>query len=377
MSGDLVKLQEAAQSREKELKNISGAHHLHYEVDWKSFTPEALYYLDNVGFFRLEMAYRGSATDDTGKHCLHRITHIKVKNAPGKPGHAVINHHTLEMEGDYAKGLDGAVSNMDLERLLNKELKIKHHRLLKKLKEEQIPARDKEAKTDIDIDVKFIPDYDSLKTENAIEFYDNICCLRVLMALRTIRDVYGKENAAKVKTIAHKHSSSRAMKFDGASGALMIEQAIDRDGATQEYFSNNEIFALIEETLGLKALKQLATLKKQIVDRTKEVQEILGVPIEYVVDYNSFKTDQELLYVDNVTCHRVNMAFRCLDSATKDFLQKHLKRISIQCVPSEAAKTCTYKDNGAELALVCAYAFALSGAFSDNDILAEIKAKAK
>lgn len=104
-------------------------------------------------------------------------------------------------------------------------------------------------------------------------------------------------------------------------------------------------------------------------ERVKEIEEICGKAIAYDVDWESLADDAEgLNFIDNVSCHRLNMALRtiCIDDMGKEAVRDGLKSIRLKNVKDVAAKALTF-DSGV-LAMHCAYAQGLSGAFSDGEI---------
>jgi hypothetical protein len=104
-------------------------------------------------------------------------------------------------------------------------------------------------------------------------------------------------------------------------------------------------------------------------DRTRELAEITGSPLTYEVDWSSIADDLEALnFIDNISCHRVNMALRviCADQLGKDAIKTGLTKIRLKNVADPSAKKVGM--NGSVLEIQCAYAKGLSGAFSDNEI---------
>lgn len=104
-------------------------------------------------------------------------------------------------------------------------------------------------------------------------------------------------------------------------------------------------------------------------ERVKEIEEICGKAIAYDVDWESLADDAEgLNFIDNVSCHRLNMALRtiCTDEMGKAAVRDGLKSIRLKNVTDIAARAITF-DSGV-LGMHCAYAQKLSGAFSDGEI---------
>ncbi len=104
-------------------------------------------------------------------------------------------------------------------------------------------------------------------------------------------------------------------------------------------------------------------------ERTAELAEITGGSIGYEVDWDSFSDDLEgLNFLDNLSCHRTNMALRviCSDDLGKEAVQEQLKSIRLKNVKDKADMLCAFKDGVLEMH--CAYAQRTDGMFSDNQI---------
>src|SRR5579863_8114569 len=105
--------------------------------------------------------------------------------------------------------------------------------------------------------------------------------------------------------------------------------------------------------------------------RVKEIEEICGAPIPYDVDWDSLKDDAEALnFMDNISCHRLNMALRgiCSDAMGKEAVRDGLKKIKLKNVKTPGEMSMTFQDGVLEMH--CAYALRTDGMFSDNAIQA-------
>jgi len=103
--------------------------------------------------------------------------------------------------------------------------------------------------------------------------------------------------------------------------------------------------------------------------RVKEIAEICGKPIPYDVDWESLADDAEALnFIDNLSCHRLNMALRviCQDDMGKEAVREGLKSIKLKNVKDKAAMKMTF--DGGVLEMHCAYAMRTDGMYSDNEI---------
>jgi hypothetical protein len=108
--------------------------------------------------------------------------------------------------------------------------------------------------------------------------------------------------------------------------------------------------------------------------RVKEIEEICGVAIPYEVDWDSLADDAEgLNFIDNLSCHRLNMALRaiCLDEMGKAAVRDGLKLVKLKNVKDKAAMRIAMA-NGV-LEMHCAYALRTEGMYSDNEIRAVLE----
>lgn len=103
--------------------------------------------------------------------------------------------------------------------------------------------------------------------------------------------------------------------------------------------------------------------------RVKEIEEICGKPIPYEVDWASLQDDAEALnFIDNLSCHRLNMALRviCQDQMGKDAVREGLRLIRLKNVKDKAGMGMSFADGVLEMR--CAYALRTDGMFSDAAI---------
>ena len=104
-------------------------------------------------------------------------------------------------------------------------------------------------------------------------------------------------------------------------------------------------------------------------ERVKEIEEICGKAIQYEVDWDSLADDADgLNFIDNLSCHRVNMALRtiCTDDMGKEAVRDGLKLIKLKNVRSKDDVNMTFETGVLEMH--CAYALGTSGMISDGDI---------
>jgi len=104
-------------------------------------------------------------------------------------------------------------------------------------------------------------------------------------------------------------------------------------------------------------------------ERVREIEEICGAPIPYEVDWDSLADDAEgLNFLDNLSCHRLNMALRviCQDAMGKEAVREGLKKVRLKNVKDKGDMSMTFQ-NGI-LEMHCAYALRTDGMYSDNAI---------
>ena len=122
--------------------------------------------------------------------------------------------------------------------------------------------------------------------------------------------------------------------------------------------------------MGLNERRKIKELQEQTFPgRVKEIEEICGAPIAYEVDWESLADDAEALnFIDNISCHRFNMALRtiCQDEMGKSAVRDGLKQIKLKNVKDKSAMHLGFQ-NGV-LEMHCAYALRTDGMFSDNEI---------
>src|SRR5215471_666922 len=103
--------------------------------------------------------------------------------------------------------------------------------------------------------------------------------------------------------------------------------------------------------------------------RVKEIEEICGKPIPYEVDWESLADDMEgLNFIDNISCHRLNMALRtiCLDDMGKEAVRDGLQLIKLKNVKNKSDMSITFE--GGVLEMHCAYALRTEGMYGDMEI---------
>lgn len=122
--------------------------------------------------------------------------------------------------------------------------------------------------------------------------------------------------------------------------------------------------------MGLNERRKIKELQDNVLPgRVKEIEEICGVPIPYEVDWDSLSDDMEgLNFLDNLSCHRLNMALRsiCQDEMGKEAVREGIKLVKLKNVKTREEVSITF-ENGV-LEMHCAYALRTDGMINDNDI---------
>jgi hypothetical protein len=122
--------------------------------------------------------------------------------------------------------------------------------------------------------------------------------------------------------------------------------------------------------MGLEERRKIKELQETTFpERVKEIEEICGKAIPYEVDWDSLADDKEgLNFIDNISCHRLNMALRviCQDEMGKEAVRDGLKLIKLKNVKDKADMKIAF--DGGVLEMHCAYALRTEGMFNDNEI---------
>jgi hypothetical protein len=122
--------------------------------------------------------------------------------------------------------------------------------------------------------------------------------------------------------------------------------------------------------MGLPERRKIKELQEATFpERVKEIEQICGKPIPYDVDWESLANDLEgLSYIDNISCHRLNMALRviCRDDMGKGAVRERLNVVKLKNVKDQAAKKISFSDGILEMH--CPYAQGASAMFSDGEI---------
>lgn len=122
--------------------------------------------------------------------------------------------------------------------------------------------------------------------------------------------------------------------------------------------------------MGLEERRMIKELQDvTLPGRVKEIEEICGAPIPYEVDWTSLADDKTgLNFLDNLSCHRLNMALRviCCDDMGKEAVRDGLKKVKLVNVKSLDDKKMTFESGVLEMHV--AYAQGANALFSDNEI---------
>jgi hypothetical protein len=126
--------------------------------------------------------------------------------------------------------------------------------------------------------------------------------------------------------------------------------------------------------VGLAEKRKIKELQDTVLpEREAEIVEICGARIPYEVDWDSFADDLEgLTFMDNLSCHRLNMALRviCTDDMGKEAVADSVKVIRLKNVAKEDMRLAL--DGDGALDMHCAYALRTDGMWSDDEIRTEL-----
>ncbi len=129
--------------------------------------------------------------------------------------------------------------------------------------------------------------------------------------------------------------------------------------------------------MGLNERRMIKELQEvTFPERVKEIEEICGKAIPYEIDWDSLAEDaQGLNFIDNLSCHRLNMALRviCRDEMGKEAIRDSLKLVKLANVKEVSDMKMTF-DSGV-LEMHCAYAQGTTGMHRDDDIRALLESK--
>src|SRR5438094_677862 len=85
--------------------------------------------------------------------------------------------------------------------------------------------------------------------------------------------------------------------------------------------------------MGLNERRKVQELKDTVLPgRSKEIEEICGKSVPYEIDWDLFDTLDSLNFLDNISCHRLNMALRviCQDDMGKQAVKEGLKLVKLK-----------------------------------------------
>jgi hypothetical protein len=129
--------------------------------------------------------------------------------------------------------------------------------------------------------------------------------------------------------------------------------------------------------MSLETRRKIKELQDNVLpERHAELLEITGATIQYDIDWESFGDDtQGLNFLDNLSCHRTNMALRviCSDDLGKEAVQEGLKSIKLSNAASKADMHLNF--DGGVLDMKLAYAMGTEGYYSDGEIRQALMAK--
>lgn len=119
--------------------------------------------------------------------------------------------------------------------------------------------------------------------------------------------------------------------------------------------------------MGLSERRKVVELQQFVLpQRSQDIAEICGQPIPYEVDWATLEQDaQALNFLDNLSCHRLNMALRmiCIDEMGRAAVRDGLRRVRLRNVADPAQRRIVFERGVLEMD--CAYAHGTAGMHSD------------
>src|SRR6476661_10421599 len=105
--------------------------------------------------------------------------------------------------------------------------------------------------------------------------------------------------------------------------------------------------------MGLAERRKIKELEESTLPgRVREIEEICGKAIPYEVDWESLAEDMEgLNFIDNISCHRLNMALRviCQDDMGKQAVRDGLKQVKLKNVKDKKDMNMTFEGGVMEM----------------------------
>ena len=122
--------------------------------------------------------------------------------------------------------------------------------------------------------------------------------------------------------------------------------------------------------MGLQERRMIRTLQDEVLpQRSQEIADICGTAVPYDVDWPTLENDaQALNFVDNIACHRLNMALRtiCSDELGREAVAAGLRRVRLRNVASPGQRHIAFSDGVLEMHT--AFAHGTQGMHSDGTI---------
>lgn len=122
--------------------------------------------------------------------------------------------------------------------------------------------------------------------------------------------------------------------------------------------------------MGLNERRKIKELQEvTLPGRVKEIEEICGKAIPYEVDWETLSDDAEgLNFLDNLSCHRLNMALRtiCIDEMGKEAIREGLRLVRLSNTREKSGMQISFADG--VLDMRCAYALRTDGMYGDGEI---------
>ena len=129
--------------------------------------------------------------------------------------------------------------------------------------------------------------------------------------------------------------------------------------------------------MGLAERRKITEVEEEVPPgRVREIEEICGATVPYEVNWASLGDDATALnFMDNLSCHRLNMALRmiCQDEMVKEAVRSAIKKVKLKNVATPAQRCLMLKAGLPEMH--CDYTPGTGGMNSDSDIQACLETK--
>jgi len=210
-------------------------------------------------------------------------------------------------------------------------------------------------------ELTYVIDWTSLDNQDAVNFFNNNCLMRVSMALRGLCiDSIGKDSLSQLREIHVQNIKMGDNKVAVDGNRISIQGHYT--SSLSDCPSDRVIEAVLDSVLRITYKRMLQrVLKEQIPAREKEIFDVMGSNISLEPVLSSFDTTGSLEFLDNVAFLRLLMALRtaAAEPTSKQIVKDNLKRVVVTNVKDDSKHDVRFA-NG-QLDLVCIFDRASGG----------------